>query len=171
MRENSGRRIEQLMLELVDIRSDTGTRLEKDVETYIYRWLGDRDYFRGRTDHYGLYPLRGDTQDRAVVWALVKGEGRRTVILMHHHDVVDALDYGALCEAAYQPARSVDTLTMKYVLDRLEEQGADNIPVATSDEWRRIASSLRVFDGLVDKSPSNILLRDLNRPPEEQNRG
>ena len=97
--------IEELMLNLVAIQSDTGTRQEKDVETYLHDWLGQREYFKNHPDYFGLYRLVKDPLERSVVWGLVKGQGGQTVILMHHHDVVDSFDYGSLAKWAYDPPK------------------------------------------------------------------
>ncbi|MEX1351913.1 MAG: M20/M25/M40 family metallo-hydrolase [Desulfobacterales bacterium] len=105
MKNSRAERIKKLMLELVRIQSDTGTRQEKDVEAYLHTWLGQRDYFRNHPDHFGSYPLEKDPLERSVVWGLVKGQGDQTVILMHHHDVVDAFDYGSLAKWAYDPPK------------------------------------------------------------------
>ena len=97
-------RINTLTMELVGIQSDAGTALEKDVENYLYKWLGRLDYFVEHPDHYGQYPLPQDPLKRSGVWGLLKGDGDQTVILMHHHDVVDAFDYGPLNKWAHNPA-------------------------------------------------------------------
>lgn len=96
-------RIKQLTLDLVRIQSDTGTRQEIAVENFLRVWLGKLAYFKSRPDYYGLYSLARDPLKRRVVWGLVKGQGDQTVILMHHHDVVDAFDYGSLEKWAYDP--------------------------------------------------------------------
>ena len=103
MKNSRSDRIKKLMLELVRIQSDTGTRQEQDVETYLYDWLGQREYFKSHPDYFGRYPLAKDPLERSVVWGLAKGQGDQTVILMHHHDVVDAFDYGGLAKWAYDP--------------------------------------------------------------------
>jgi arginine utilization protein RocB len=105
MKKSRSERIKELLLELVRIQSDTGTRKERDIETYLYDWLGQRQYFKNRPDYFGLYPLPKDPLERSVVWGLVKGQGDQTVILMHHHDVVDAFDYGGLAKWAYDPPK------------------------------------------------------------------
>ena len=105
MKNSRSDRIKALMLELVRIQSDTGTRQEKDVETYLHDWLGQREYFKNHPDRFGLYPLGKDPLERSAVWGLVKGQGDQTVILMHHHDVVDAFDYGSLAKWAYDPPK------------------------------------------------------------------
>ncbi|WAG62991.1 M20/M25/M40 family metallo-hydrolase [Clostridium estertheticum] len=102
--EDSEKKIKDTLEELISIQSDTGTSLEKDVEKYLYDWLQKLDYFKSNTNNLGSYPLKNDSLERAVVWGLVKGVGRKTVILLNHHDVVDAYDYQTLKPYAYQPA-------------------------------------------------------------------
>ena len=97
-------RIKKLTLDLVRIQSDTGTSQEKDVENYLHAWLAEHEYFRNNPNHFGQHPLPEDPVERCVVWGLVKGQGDQTVILMHHHDVVDAFDYGGLEQWAYDPS-------------------------------------------------------------------
>jgi arginine utilization protein RocB len=105
MENTRSERIEKLTLDLVRIQSDTGTRQEKDVENYLHAWLGQHEYFQNHPAYFGLHPLPEDPVERCVVWGLVKGQGEHTVILMHHHDVVDAFDYGNLERWAYNPAK------------------------------------------------------------------
>ena len=97
-------RIKKLTMDLVRIQSDTGTRQEKDVENYLHAWLGQHPYYKSHPDYCGQHPLPQDPLERCAVWALVKGQGDQTVILMHHHDVVDAFDYGSLAKWAYEPS-------------------------------------------------------------------
>jgi arginine utilization protein RocB len=96
-------RIRQLTLDLVRIQSDTGTRLEIEVENFLQAWMGELAYFKSHPDYFGRHPLARDPLKRSVVWGLVKGQGDQTVILLHHHDVVDAFDYGSLAKQAYDP--------------------------------------------------------------------
>ncbi|MEF2110731.1 MULTISPECIES: M20/M25/M40 family metallo-hydrolase [Clostridium] len=102
--EDYEKKIKDTLEELISIQSDTGTSLEKDIEKYLYNWLQKLDYFKSNTNSLGSYPLKNDSLERAVVWGLVKGVGRKTVILLNHHDVVDAYDYQTLKTYAYQPA-------------------------------------------------------------------
>jgi arginine utilization protein RocB len=104
MKNARSERIKKLTLDLVRIQSDTGTRQEKDVENYLHAWLAEHEYFRNNPNHFGQHPLPEDPVERCVVWGLVKGQGDQTVILMHHHDVVDAFDYGGLEQWAYDPS-------------------------------------------------------------------
>lgn len=111
MNNSRSKAIEALMLNLVAIQSDTGTRQEKDVENYIHDWLGQHAYYKNHPDYFGMHRLENDPLERSVVWGLVKGQGDQTVILMHHHDVVDAFDYGSLAKWAYDPPNLQTALT------------------------------------------------------------
>ncbi len=98
-----GSDIENLMYKLVSVQSDTGTAEEKDVEETIFNWLSELSYFQSNSEFLGKYKIPGDYIQRQVVWALVKGHSSETIILYHHHDVVDSFDYGELQALAYRP--------------------------------------------------------------------
>ncbi len=125
MKTARSERIKKLTLDLVRIQSDTGTRQEKDVENYLHVWLGEHEYFKKQPDYFGRYPLQQDPLKRCVVWGLVKGQGDQTVILMHHHDVVDAFDYGSLGKWAYDPP-ALQTALHDVVLPREVRQDLES---------------------------------------------
>jgi membrane protein len=64
-------------------------------------------------------------------------------------------------ELAYQPAIDVDKITVKFAIDRLEQRGTSSIPVARSGELDKLSEYLRQFDEIIEKSPANVLLRNL----------
>ncbi|MDY0237138.1 MAG: hypothetical protein RBR71_14030, partial [Gudongella sp.] len=103
--------IEKLFYELVKIKSDTGTKLERDVESFIYNYLKELPYYIRNKNNFGKYELTNDPLNRAIIWGLLKGEGNETVILLHHHDVVDSFDYGILNEYAYEPDKLIEKIT------------------------------------------------------------
>ena len=63
-------------------------------------------------------------------------------------------------EEAFQPARSIDRLTIKRVLDMINNKG-ESIPLPPSPELLQILKSLEKFNKIVEKSDANILLRDI----------
>ena len=63
--------------------------------------------------------------------------------------------------AAYQPARSLDGITVQYVIDALEQRGVDDIPVAKSKELKKLSSYLKGFHDLIARSPANRRLKDI----------
>lgn len=62
---------------------------------------------------------------------------------------------------SYQPARNTDAMTIKYVVDALEQNGTDEIPVAQSQELKKISECLKDFGEIIEKSPANMLLKDI----------
>ncbi len=64
-------------------------------------------------------------------------------------------------EPGYQPGKDPDTLTLKFVMDALDKQGSDNVPVARTPELERIEEGLETFSRLLEESPANRLLKEL----------
>ena len=64
-------------------------------------------------------------------------------------------------DVAYQPACDVDILTVKYVVDALEERGNTDIPVIESGELNQLRDCLNTFSESIEKSPANTLLKNV----------
>ena len=64
-------------------------------------------------------------------------------------------------ELAYQPATDADKITVKFVIDRLEQRGTSSIPVLRSAEMDKLSDCLRQLDATIEKSPANVLLKNL----------
>jgi membrane protein len=62
---------------------------------------------------------------------------------------------------AYQPAVDTDFLSIKYVVDKLEGRGTQDIPVAKTKELDKITESLQSFSKTIEKSSANLLLKDI----------
>ena len=62
---------------------------------------------------------------------------------------------------AYEPARDPDTLTIKNVVETLEQHGSDDIPVAQTEELRQLSESLKTFSDLVEKAEANRKLKEI----------
>jgi membrane protein len=82
------------------------------------------------------------------------------------HELVGSKIISEICssesrEAAYQPARNIDLFTIKYVIDSLEQRGSDNIPIARSEELERLSECLKAFGEVIERSPANVLLKDI----------
>ncbi|MCM8784474.1 MAG: YihY/virulence factor BrkB family protein [Candidatus Omnitrophica bacterium] len=61
----------------------------------------------------------------------------------------------------YQPAQDVDRLNIRYVVEQLERYGVDNIPVIQTAEMTKLSDSLNKLREITEKSPANLLLKDL----------
>ncbi len=64
-------------------------------------------------------------------------------------------------EMAYQPAQDPSRLTIRYVMQSLDKRGIDSIPVDRSSELQSISGILSSFENELEKSPGNVLLKDL----------
>lgn len=82
------------------------------------------------------------------------------------HDLEDAGIVSRLTQSknrtiAFQPARDPDTLTIKSVIDALEQKGSSDLPFPESDTLRKLSHSMNVFSGLVETSPANQKLKEI----------
>ena len=110
------KRIKALLERLVRVASDTGTIKEKAVEEVLINILDEIPYFKLHKEDKGFYAIEEDLYERGVVWAMVKGESKRAIVLMHHHDVVDINDYGELSTFAYDMEAIQSKLGLKRAL-------------------------------------------------------
>ena len=163
-------KIEKDFMEMVAIASETGTEKENRMAEWMAGRLRRMACFKRRPDLTGLRPVAGDPFNRQVVWGLVEGEGRKTVVLLHHHDVVDARDYGALENLARDPRALAEALkgqVLEADVRRDLKSGEWVFGRGTADMKAGAAAQLAVLEewsGRGDKS-GNLLL--LSVPDEE----
>lgn len=87
--------------DLVAIPSISNTEEERGAADYLAESLAGQAYFRANPRLCGRFPIAGDPLGRTVAYGLVRGNGRRTVILTGHYDVVDTEEYGEFRKYAY----------------------------------------------------------------------
>ena len=61
----------------------------------------------------------------------------------------------------YQPARDINTLTIKYVIDAIDQTGAKDIPVTRTEELKALFDAIEKFREDMEVSPANKLLKDI----------
>jgi len=98
-----GADIARILYQYLSVNSETCTNGEKEAEEFLLKVLGGMEYFRKYPDLYGAFPVLGDPFGRSVCWGLVRGSGKRTIVLFHHYDVVDTEDFKALKDLAFCP--------------------------------------------------------------------
>ncbi len=64
-------------------------------------------------------------------------------------------------DVSYQPARDINAITINTVIEALEQNGVDNIPVAQTTELSHLSQALKTLNEEIEKSPSNRLLKDI----------
>ena len=61
----------------------------------------------------------------------------------------------------YQPARSLDNLSINFVISSLNTLGSEEIPIIRSSEIDRISKCIEDFSVIVENSEFNLLLKDI----------
>ncbi len=64
-------------------------------------------------------------------------------------------------EFAYQPARDINQLTIQSVLQALDHQGIEDIPVAQTEGYQALSQALQDFSQSMAESPANKLLKEI----------
>jgi len=68
---------------------------------------------------------------------------------------------GSKGEVAFQPSRTIENITVKFVLDEYEKYGITKIPDYQSEEADKISKYLKDISETIEKSPSNVRLREI----------
>ena len=61
----------------------------------------------------------------------------------------------------FQPARDPESMTIKYVIDALEQNGVKDIPLSTTRELESLTASLEEMGRLIEESPANKSLKNI----------
>lgn len=110
---NLAKEIEKLTLELVNTPSINGTEGEKNISNKIYDYIKSIEYFKKYKQYCFQVPLIEDPYGRMNVFALLRGEKRKsnkTIILHGHMDTVGVEDFGSLSELAFDSAKLEEKL-------------------------------------------------------------
>lgn len=100
------KRIEELTLEMVSVKSVVESAGEIDSSNKVYEILSRIDYFKDHPDNLYFIPVKNDALGRKVVVSILNGEkgnSKKTVVLIGHTDTVGVSDYGNLQEYATKP--------------------------------------------------------------------
>ena len=85
------------------IPSFTSTPGETLVDDFFREQLVPLPYFRNHPGQMGSWVIENDPLNRRVNWAMIRGGSGRTVVLMHHSDVVVTDNYGPFQDLALDP--------------------------------------------------------------------
>lgn len=149
--------IKELLIDLVGVPSDTATTKEQAVEKRIY------DHLRRIPGvEVGLQSLPKDPFGRSNVYAFYKGTTDKTLMMIHHHDIVDALDYGSLESLAHDPVHLPEALKNRTLSKEARadlESGQWLFGRGTADMKAGAAVQIKLLEQLsAEKVDYNILL-------------
>ena len=85
----------------------------------------------------------------------------RIVADLTESGILSEVENGVTDEPAYQPAVDTSLLSMGYIVSALEKLGSDNIPILQTGGTEALCASLTRFQETIDRSPDNLLLKDL----------
>lgn len=104
MKPTTQQTIAELFTGYIRSFSKSGTADENLAAAFARDFFAGLPYFQAHPEYRGSYAIERDPFQRTVEWALVRGSGQKTVVLIHHFDVVEIDDYGALKPLAFNPA-------------------------------------------------------------------
>ncbi|MHB8261704.1 MAG: YihY/virulence factor BrkB family protein [Bacteroidia bacterium] len=64
-------------------------------------------------------------------------------------------------EVAYQPAITENKLSVKYILDKLDTKGVNELPIQSTAELQNIHKLMDEFDEVLNENKGNVLISDL----------
>ncbi len=127
---NIGDEIKEILYEYVKRQSFTYSAGEKEAEAFFLDYFSSLPYFKENPDYFGAYAIEGDTFDRAPTFAMVKGEGNDTIVMIHHYDVVTVEDFKLLKSLAFSPDNLYEEL-----LKMKDTFTGDTLNDLVSGEW------------------------------------
>ena len=145
---------------------------QQNVETYEFeRAYGEVSYsFKRLLSLRIVHALVHNFSRGEAPWSAVQiSQGLDIPLRLVRELVRELRDAGVIAQVvleddrtvAYQPARSLDGITIQYVIDALEQRGVDDIPVAKSRELKKLSTYLEGFHKHIARSPLNKRLKDI----------
>jgi len=64
-------------------------------------------------------------------------------------------------DVAYQPGISDDKLTVKYILDKMDTMGVNEIPISSTTELKAIHKLMDEFDDVINVHKGNVMVKDI----------
>lgn len=95
--------IENNLRDYLSAITHTGTELERNNVSFFENWFNKVAYLKENPEYCGFHDIENDCLQRKIPWALLKGNGSKTIVMLHHTDTVDIDDFGKYKEYAYKP--------------------------------------------------------------------
>ena len=101
--EGIGEEIKEILYSYVKAESITYSPGEKQAESFFLSYFKNLPYWQEHPECVGTKPVKDDPFGRAAAFAMVRGKGDRTIVFVHHNDVVTVEDYDRLRPLAFSP--------------------------------------------------------------------
>jgi arginine utilization protein RocB len=122
--------IEKTLKEYVALDSITNTYRENSIDGFLKEYFESIEYFKENPDDFGSEKIPGDIHNRSVNWALLRGKGEKTVVFIHHSDVVNVENYNEYKKNAFDPDQLCEAFEMSS--DALDSEAVDDL---NSGRW------------------------------------
>jgi arginine utilization protein RocB len=115
--------------------------------------------------------LDNDPHRREIIWGLIKGKSKKTIVLFHHHDAVGIEDFGKLINVALRPDALAEALKERHLSSTVRMD-------LESEEWlfargaADMKSGASIQMGLMDQFSQDKSFQDklfLISLPDEEN--
>lgn len=166
--EKRGRKIFDLTLKLMEIKSVSNTIGVAEIGDYIYDYLKQIPYYQDKPGYLKKFPLAdNDSLNRNNIVALIKGEkteSKRTLMYLSHMDTVDTGEYGDLEEFCCEPEKLMEKLSTRDLDDEVRselESGEWLFGRGTADMKSGIALEMQLIKEFSEKAnqfSGNILM-------------
>ncbi len=103
-------RVRELTLDLTRYNSITDTPGEQTFPDHLVALLKRLPYFNAHPEDLRVLATLNDPLPRRTIYALVRGNGKRTVVLGGHFDVVEIDAFGPLAPLAFDPEALAEPL-------------------------------------------------------------
>ena len=98
-----GEEIKEILYSYVKAESITYSAGEKQAERFFLSYFEKQPYWQEHPECVGTKPIEEDPFGRAAAFAMVRGRGEKTIVFVHHNDVVTVEDYDRLRPLAFRP--------------------------------------------------------------------
>lgn len=98
-----GPEIQELVTGYIQAESFTHSPGEKEAEHFFLDYFRRQPYWQQHPELIGSKAIPEDPFDRAAAFAMVRGKGPNTIVMIHHNDVVTVEDFKRLRPLAFSP--------------------------------------------------------------------
>ena len=75
--------------------------------------------------------------------------------------IVSEICSGTGKSRSYQPACDVNLMTVKYVIDKVEQQGTNQVSMLSDPDFEKIRETVNGLDSFAQKASANVLLKEI----------
>lgn len=75
--------------------------------------------------------------------------------------IIEAKDLSNPNEPVFQPTQDINIMTVRFIIDKLDHTGTDDILMAETPELTKLKKAMKHFNKTIENMPENVLLKDI----------